>query len=128
MSVPSVALQELLARFLLHRRYIREDQTVRPEAFMPHPYPDLSVTRHGELRDVDLWRIGETIADSIPKKLYGRADVAARVFLDQTLRVLAAPTAANPNHVNIVDWPNEKSAQKIMAQEISARITRVVMV
>jgi hypothetical protein len=126
--VPSVALKELLARFLLQRRYLRENRTVRPEAFMPHPYPDLSVTRHGNLSERQLWQIGRSIADAIPKKLHGRVDVAAGVFIEQKLRILVAPTPENPNHVNIVDWPAEKSAQKIVAQEISAKTTRVAVV
>ena len=95
---------------------------------MPYPYPELSVTRHGELSEAELWRIGEAIAVAIPKKLHGRADVAVSVFSEQKLRVLVTPTAENPNHASVVDWPVEKSAQKIMAQEISARTSRVVVV
>jgi hypothetical protein len=119
--VPSVPLKELLARFLLQSKWLRNDKTVRPEAFMPHPHSDLSVTRHGGLSEPQLWQIGKAIAAAIPKQLYGRADVAAIAFAEQKLRVVPAPISDNENHVNIVDWPGEKSAQKIIAQEISSR-------
>jgi hypothetical protein len=94
---------------------------------MPHPYPDLSVTRHGQWSERQLWRIGKLVADSIPKQLYGRADVAAGVFCQQKLRVSPDPTEENPNHVNVDEWPADKSAQKIIAQEISAKVTEVAI-
>ncbi len=123
----SIPLKELLARFILHQGYLRNDKTVRPEAFMPYPYLDLSVTRHGDLNEHQLWQIGKAIADSIPKRLYARADVAAVVFGEQKLRVLPAPTPENPNHLNVDGWPSNKFAQKSIAQEIAARITNTVI-
>jgi hypothetical protein len=124
----TVGLKELLARFLVHSRWLRADKTLRPEAFIPHPYPDLSVTRHRDLTEPRLWQIGKAVADAIPKKLYGRADVSARVFAEQRLRIVLAPTDENPNHVNVVDWPAQKSAQKIVAQEICARVSNVKLI
>jgi hypothetical protein len=35
------------------------------------------------------------------------------------LQVVAAPVPENPNHANVIDWPAEKSAQKIIAQQIA---------
>lgn len=48
-ELPPIANDELLARFVLFSDWIRHDQTVRPNAFIPHPYPNLSVIRHREL-------------------------------------------------------------------------------
>lgn len=46
-NVPEVGPDEALARFVLHGSHIRRsNQTVKPDAFIPHPYRDLSVTRH----------------------------------------------------------------------------------
>ena len=115
-----VSAEEVLARFVLQSRHLRQDQTVRPDAFIPHPWPDLSVTRHLKLNEAAIWDIGRDVAKQIGKTLYCRADVNAGVVLKLQLRVLAAPTEKNPNHANVVDWPVERSAQKILAQEISA--------
>ena len=52
--VPPVDPQEMLARYVLYGRYVRSsDQTVRPEAFIPHPHVDLSVTRHRQASEAE---------------------------------------------------------------------------
>lgn len=57
---PTVTDDEKLARFVMYSKWVRSsDSTVRPDAFIPYPYPDLSGTRHGALTDADMWRIGQ---------------------------------------------------------------------
>lgn len=115
---------EWLARFILFSKWIRaSDQTVRPAAFIPHPYPDLSVTRHKNLPEQELWRIGQGVADARPAKLYGRADIQVAEIRRQTLTVESKPVANNANHANVVGWPVEKSAQISIAQQLAA-VTR----
>lgn len=118
----SVPPDETLARFILQSSHIRKgDNTVRPEAFIPHPYEDLSVTRHLGLSQTEIWTVGEDVARQTGKKLHGRADNQASCYLDQALQVLPDPTPNNPNHANVVGWPPEKAMQKIIALEIAAR-------
>ena len=52
---PAITDDELLARFMLFSRWIREDRTLRPDGFMPSPNSDLSVTRQFGLSEVALW-------------------------------------------------------------------------
>ena len=115
----SVDSYELLARFILQRSHLRQDGTVKQDAFVPYPWPDLSVTRHVQLLEKDLWSIGQEVARQTAKFLRGRADVRASVFQQHQLRVLAAPAERNPNHANVTGWPAEKPAQKIIAQHIT---------
>jgi hypothetical protein len=117
-----VLSDELLARFILQRNRIRYDRTVKPDAFVPHPYRELSVTRHINLDDPTIWRIGYAVAESAKKTLHGRADVRARVFAANTLQVTAAPTPSNANHANVTDWPINKAEQKSIAQKIAATV------
>ncbi len=124
--LPPIEADEWLARFILYKRYIREDSTVRPDAFIPHPYPDLSVTRHLQVSENQLWEIGWRVARQARKTLHGRADVQASVFQRQELRVVAAPLPDNPNHANVIGWPAEKPAQKIIAQQIAAAAGRTL--
>lgn len=114
-----VASDELLARFILHRSHLRQDWTVKPDAFIPHPWPNLSVTRHLQLSETELWNIARQVANQTGKTLHGRADVRASDFERQTLRIDPAPVLENPNHANVSGWPLEKSAQKAIAQEIA---------
>jgi hypothetical protein len=119
-GVPSIANDELLARFVVFSRWVRRDQTVKPDAFIPHPYPDLSVTRHKDLHAEDLWQIGQRIADARPASLYGRADVTAVDVRRQKLEVEPRPVPENLNHASIIGWPADKPAQKSFAQELAA--------
>lgn len=111
---------ELLARYLLQGSHIRTDLTVRPDAFVPHPRLDLSLTRHLGLTKEQIWAIGDQVARQIGKRLHGRADVTAFTFISRRLQVRPAPVADNPNHVNVTGWPADKPSQKILAQEIAA--------
>jgi len=120
----AVADEECLARFILFSQWIRSsDQTVRPDAFIPYPYPDLSVTRHINLSEEALWKVGQDVADARSAKLYGRADIFASTTRRQSLRIVSAPVPNNPNHANIDGWPADKPAQKIIALQLAADST-----
>ncbi|MGH8728206.1 MAG: hypothetical protein ACREV9_08630 [Burkholderiales bacterium] len=119
-----IASNEQLARFILFSKWIRSSEpvkTVKPDAFIPHPYPDLSVTRHKNLSEQKLWRIGQDIASARPATLYGRADIRAAEVRRQSLHVEPQPVANNPNHASVIGWPADKPAQKIIAQELAAK-------
>jgi len=119
---------EWLARFILFRKWIRSsDQTLRPDAFIPYPLPNLSVTRHLELTPIEILEIGQAIADQRGTKLLGRGDVQASIPRGQMLQIEAAPIEGNLNHANINGWPTDKPAQKMIAQEIAARASFVAM-
>jgi hypothetical protein len=121
MNVPAVTADEMLARYVLHSSHIRsKDQTLKQDAFVPHPYRDLSVTRHLQATEGELWTVGANVATAIGKTLYGRGDVTASVCVAQNLTVNAAPTPRNPNHADVSAWPADKPAQKIIALLIAA--------
>jgi hypothetical protein len=116
-----VKADELLSRYLLQRSHFRKDNTLKPDPFIPHPYPDLSVTRNLGLDDDGLWRIGEDVASQTGKVLQGRAETQALTYLEQRLEILADPVPGNPNHANVTGWPSDKPSQKIIAMEIAAK-------
>ena len=114
-NLSPVGNDELLARFIRHKRHIREDMTVKPDAFIPHPHSDLSVIRHIGLNENELWDIGKSIID----RLHGRADINAIEVRNQKL--LIEPTSTPRNHANITGWPPQKEAQKIIALELAVK-------
>lgn len=121
-----VEASERLARFVLFSKWIRgSDQTVKPDAFIPHPYPNLSVTRHKGLSESKLWRAGQDIADKRPATLHGRADIKTGTARKQSLEVVPEPTENNPNHAHINGWPPDKPGQKSIAQELAAQAAYV---
>jgi hypothetical protein len=120
-NVPIVTEDETVARFVLSSNHVRRaDSTLKPDAFIPHPHLDLSVTRHRSATEDELWSIGEGIAGERRRTLYGRGDVIVSAFTIRSLTVRANPTPGNPNHADVGDWPIEKSAQKNIAQQIAA--------
>jgi hypothetical protein len=113
---------EWLARFILHKNYIRQNLTVRPDAFIPHPWADLSVTRHLQLSEKQLWTLGRCVAQPSAKTVYGRADFQVAVADRLNLKVTSNAQLNNPNHAIITNWPADKPSQKAMAQEIAAHV------
>lgn len=123
-----VAVDERLSRYLHQSNHIRKsNNTVTQNAFIPHPYTDLSVTRHLDLDETEIWSIGADIAQQNQKTLYGRADIEVSNFLEQNLRVISDPVLpspgyrGNPNHAIVNGWPSDKPSQKIIALEISSK-------
>ncbi len=120
-NVPDVSADELLARYILQKSYIRGDRSIKPNAFMPPTNLELSVTRHHSASEEDLWAVGDDVAAECDKTLYGRGDVRADVCSAQTLDVRPDPRIPdNPNHAIVCDWPDDKPTQKNIAQEIAA--------
>jgi hypothetical protein len=120
--VPPLAPDELLARFILYSGWFNAaTNTVKQDAFIPPADGELSVTRHLEAGPEEIWAVGERIARTRNRSLYGRADVAARAFGDQGLTVKESPIPENPNHAIATMWPAEKAAKKLIALEIAKR-------
>ncbi len=124
----SVAPNELLARYITSSKWFhKQDQTVKQDAFIPHDDPlELSVTRHLNLIENDIWNIGRRIAGGMSRTLHGRADVRTVHVIAQRLSVVPKTEDNNPNHANIVNWPLDKDARKMRALEI-ARVARFVV-
>ncbi len=120
-NVPEVGRHEKLSRFICSRSHFRpSDGTVKQNAFVPHPREALSVNRDLEAREDETWQVGLSVAKQLGKSLYGKADALAATYLSQGLIAKAEPIDGNPNHVDILSWPSDKSAQKVIAQEIAA--------
>ncbi len=121
-NVPPVDNNETLSRFILSKRHVnRETHLVKADAFVPHPYQELSVTRDREASENEIWTVGSDIAATRSKELVGRADALAATYVGQGLNAFADPVPGNPNHVNVVGWPaDDKPTQKLIAQEIAA--------
>jgi len=116
-------VDELLARFITKDFWVRADESIRPDAFVPPKDHNLSVTRHGGMPEETLWKIGHSVAEMISTKrrgiLYGRADITTSDVVRQSLKVEAAPLPENVNHSHITGWPKDKPTQKHIAQRLA---------
>jgi hypothetical protein len=122
-ALPSITDGELLARFITVKKWVRADETIRADAFIPPKDLELSVTRHICLSQERLWRIGQVVANQIANSqgapLLGRADLDVRAFSRCNLNTLADPLADNANHAIVTGWPVDKPSQKMIAIDLS---------
>jgi hypothetical protein len=79
----------------------------------------LSLTRHFQATEEELWNEGRRVSLLRQLTLYGRADVSVDAFLSESLQVVAKPLPENPNHADAIGWPANKAEQKIKALEIA---------
>ncbi|WP_323222449.1 hypothetical protein [Spirulina sp. 06S082] len=87
---------------------------------MPHPHQDLSVTRHRETTEAEIWQVGDDVATQTGKTLYGRFDIQAKDCQIESLTIKAKPVENNHNHADITGWSSSKPEQKALALKIAA--------
>lgn len=127
-SVP-VADAERLARFILTTKHVpKVGGGVKAEAVLPHSRVELSVIRHRDLSEAELWRTGDEVAQQRREKekrafpLVGRVDFLAGVPRAQALDVVPAEGPDLPrNHADVIGWPAAKDSQMSLAQQIAAQ-------
>lgn len=122
-SIPSVADNELLARFIVHSDEKRADGTVKHKLFLPYKLVELSVNRHREAAIEETWQAGYDVAAERQRTLYGLANIRASSCRTNNLEVKSAPQLPkNPNHANIVGYPPTKEDQMALAKILAASI------
>ncbi len=85
---------------------------------MPPENLRLSVFQIKGLDEGDIWKMGETyVAKPSKKTLYGRGDVTVSAVHQRALDL--DPDNEPLRHADIIGWPEEKSAQKLLAEELA---------
>jgi len=122
---------EVVIRFVVSKRNIRQDKTVKPEAFMPPKSLDLSVTHVANRSMQAIWERGHAVAKShaIAAKreirLIGGAELTSRdVRAAHPLDVVEAPIPEDQWHAHIVGWPpfgEEKERTKMLMILLASR-------
>lgn len=127
-NVPEVALDEVVARFILEKKLVYEDGSPKPRLFYPYKHVELSVNRHRECTQDEIWMFGRGVSEFRNKTLVGRSDIAVEDCTFDTLEVVAKPikdhpkgVPDNPNHADIVGFPDNKEDQMSLAQKLAAK-------
>ena len=112
-----------LARFVTSSNHYRKgDLTVKPAAFIPFSYTELSVYQIQGLATEEVQQIGIThVGQPSGKNLYGHATIKVADVTDLPLEVNYDNSP--PRHANIVGWPSEKPEQKLLALKLAAKAT-----
>jgi hypothetical protein len=86
---------------------------------LPNRESETSVFRISDTIAEDIWTIGERYVAPSRGPILGRADLYASTVIENGLQV--DPQEPPEKHANIIGWPNEKSEQKLIAQELAAK-------
>ncbi|HMO16192.1 MAG TPA: hypothetical protein PKD64_19385 [Pirellulaceae bacterium] len=122
-NIPSIADNELLARFIVYSDEKRSDGSVKHKVFLPYKLVELSVNRHREATLEETWQVGFDVAKERQRTLYGLVNIRASSCRIDTLHVLPAPILPkNPNHANISGYPAAKEDQMALAKKLAACI------
>ena len=111
-NVPSVEQDEILARYVLEKKLVYDkDKSAKPRLFYPYRHVELSVNRHRDCTDNEIWHFGFGVAKFRGKKLHGRCDISVADCTFDSLSVVAKPiknhpmgVPDNPNHADIVGY------------------------
>lgn len=131
-NVPPIEQDEMLARFILEKKLIYDkDKSAKPRLFYPYKHVELSVNRHCDCTEEEIWDFGFGVADFRKKRLRGRCDITVGDCTFDSLSVVAKPikdhpkgVPDNPNHADIVGYPENKEDQMSLAQKLAAKASK----
>jgi hypothetical protein len=110
----AVSPSERISRFVMYRKWLDGAGRVTSAAFMPSSARTVSVYRTSKCAEKRIWLLGLLFVERKrrdSRKILGRADVRANVALQEGLRIRPLLTP-HPRHAELIDWPEEKEAQK----------------
>ena len=127
-NVPEVHGDEMLARFILNKKHFRpSDNAVKPVLFLAYKHVGLSVNRHRDYDESEIWQFGRNVAEFRNKSFHGRSDIPVSACTFDVLAVKAKPIRNhpdglpdNPNHADIVGFPSAKEDQLSFAAKLAA--------
>lgn len=111
--------KEIVSRYIFSSNHIRNrDFSVKFAAFMPHG-GETSVFRISGLSSEEVWHIGtDFVGGNRHQSLKGRADLHVADIHAVKLS-LQPETTMHPLHANIIDWPEAKHEQKMLALRLA---------
>ena len=128
MPPPQIPSPETVARYLLQsNQFNRGKNRVKFNAVHASSCQtgSLCFSDFKGLKNEEIWSIGKKhVAAPRGKKLYGYGNIAVANIQKHQLRVVS--NEPPPRHADILGWPKEKEAQKLIALELSAEATLVL--
>lgn len=108
---------EDLSRYLFESgKFAATKGRVKPGAFIPAKSGKTSVFRTSGVSDAQNWILGETVAREVLRSLLARAEVQVSK-VPAPLRI--DPSEPPPRHANIINWPDSRDEQLMLALQIA---------
>lgn len=133
--VPDVELDEVVARYVLDKKLIfAKEKTAKPRLFYPYKHIALSVNRHRDCSNQEIWGFGFGVADFRGKTLHSRCDITVSDCTFDSLSVISKPirnhpdgVPDNPNHADIVGYPDNREDQMSLAQKLASKARKRIL-
>ena len=126
-SVPvQLADAERVSRFLFSRKndFSPSRKLVKPSAFDPYPYNELSVAHSTGLTEAEVWAVGELVREACGRPVvYACADIDVAHISEQKLRAMRDDQPFQ-RHTNVLGWPSleNKDDQKRLCKGIATQL------
>jgi hypothetical protein len=114
---------DILIRFVYDSKGIRQDGTIKPKEFLPHPnYNNLSVFKKATVDEEVIWALSDEIRPD-GRKGIARGEISVGIV--KKVGLIVDFDNDPPNHVNVEGWPSssEKEKQLSVAQELALNAT-----
>jgi len=86
---------------------------------MPNKNGETSIYRTTGITDSEIYKIGQKyVREKIGRSIKGHAEIVTSEIIKHELAVKADPSP-HPRHANIIDWPEDKTKQRIIAVELA---------
>lgn len=118
----TVENHERLSRFFFFSKWFTPStKRISPNAFVPHPYINLSVSCTQGLTEAEIWETGKVTQNLLrePRKLYARGDISTKHILTERLQLIRDDKPLY--HANISNWPEDREIQREIAVRIVAQ-------
>lgn len=132
-NVPPIRLDEIVTRFVLASRVSKlvfENGEAKPQLFYPYKHVELSLNRHLDCTEDEIWQFGRRVAAHQAKTLQGRFDICVADCTIDSLFVKATPipppddVPMNPYHADIVGFPEAKADQKVLGLKLADKAAK----
>jgi hypothetical protein len=122
MCLGPIDLTEPLTRFIYSKKYYnKQKMVVFNGAFWPPKNRRLSVFRISRLLENQIWKIGKRISKKRRESLKARADIKANSVIETGLSINSGLGLSR--HVNVIDWPEDRSHILLKATELAQSAT-----
>ena len=125
-DLPPLDPREVLGHFLYSKREIKRGGVIHHRAFLPGKSGKLSVMRLRGASKEEIREVGSRIGALRDRVLLGRGDLEYWVFSRAGLEVVTAPEMGNPNHADVVGWPDIRQKRLTLAMMLAASATLVL--
>lgn len=126
MNHSPVTNKEILARYIFTPMHLRNNGTIRWQAFKPRN-GETSVTRQDYATSKRVMQLGHKMTRDRLFRLYGKVDIVTKDIRSLGLDAKAAPSPRDHNHANIVGWSTEKDEQIDFCKELLMKTKHVAV-